>query len=112
MTAFAQCALAGGAAAVVVLTTRVRVERKFDLDVVGPTLAAFLAGMNLPPAFTLTLYVFAPDPASVATKLRGLELFVTLAGLALVLVTATTLWDLYRRASGTSLAIVGEGEAQ
>ena len=73
-------------------------QRRFEPADVGSFAAAFLAGTNLPPAVFLCGYAIFPDPPSVATKLQGLERFVSFAGLSLLLVSLVSVWGLCRNA--------------
>lgn len=88
----------GFASTALLVTITVVRQRRFELADIGPFVAAFLAGSNLPAAVFLCSYAFWPDPASVATKLHGLEKFVSFAGLSLALVSVASLWGLCRKA--------------
>ena len=85
------------ACAAVLLVTIFR-QRRFELTDVGSFAAAFLAGTNLPAAVFLCAYAISPDPPVVATKLHGIERFVSFAGLALLLVALVSIWGLCRKA--------------
>lgn len=94
--------------AAVVLTTVTR-HRRFALADIGTFVAAFLSGTNLPAAIFLCLYAFFPDEPGVSTKLRGLERFVSFAGLSLLLVSLVSVWGLLRQAY--EVAEGSEGQA-
>ena len=85
-------------AAVVILITLVR-QRRFEMADLGPFFVSFLAGTNLPAAVFLCGYALAPDPATVQTKLHGMERFVSFAGLSLLLVSLVSIWALIRAAA-------------
>jgi hypothetical protein len=82
---------------VILLLTAAR-QRSFEPKDFYPLVAAFLAGSNVPPSIFLCLYVFYPDPLEVATKLRGYEKYIFLAGLSLLLVSLMALWKLIKEA--------------
>lgn len=88
----------GFIACVAVIVITVYRQRRFEPSDVGSFVAAFLAGTNLPPALFLCVYAFSPDAPAVKTKLDGLEKYVSFAGLALLLVSAVSLWALCKKA--------------
>lgn len=83
------------AAVLVITVTR---QRRFELTDVGSVAAAFLAGKNVPAAVFLCGYAIWPDPGSVATKLHGLEGFVSFAGLCLLLLSLASFLGLCSKA--------------
>lgn len=90
--------LCGFISCAVVLGITVVRQRQFEATDVGSFAAAYLAGSNLPAAIFLCGYALWPGPASVATKLHGLERFVSFAGLSLLLVSLVAVWGLCRKA--------------
>lgn len=90
--------LIGFFACAAVISVTIARQRRFEASDVGSSVASFLAGTNIPPALYLCVYGFSPDPASVATKLHGLEKFVSFAGLALLLVSGVSVWGLLHKA--------------
>jgi hypothetical protein len=91
-------------AGIVVILTIAR-QRRFETSDIGTFAASYLAGANIPAAFFLCEYAIFPDPNSVPTKLHGMEKFVGLAGLALLLVTLVTIWALCKNAYQQNLAL-------
>lgn len=98
MTLTAMGTASGFVACLVVVGITIHRHRRFELTDIGSFGAAFLSGANLPAALFLCFYSFAPDPPDVATKLHGLERYVSFAGLSLLLVSLISLWGLCRRA--------------
>jgi len=96
---------------VVVMITIIR-QRRFELTDLGPYAASFLAGTNLPAALFLCTYALYPDSATVATKLHGMERFVSFAGLSLLLVTLLSIYGLCRNAYQQAPAPTAAAEPQ
>jgi len=82
---------------VIAILTFVR-QKRFESGDIATLAGSFLAGTNLPAAIFLCAYAFYPDKPEIATKLHGMEKFVSFAGLSLLLVTAFSLWGLFRKA--------------
>ena len=85
------------AAATVAVTTIARQRRLETVDI-GSFVAAFMGGCNIPAAIFLCCYGFSPDPPEVATKLRGYEKYVALAGVCLLFLAVVGIWNLLQRA--------------
>jgi len=90
VSGFATCAL-------IIIVTLIR-QRRFELVDLGAFVASFLAGTNFPAAMFLCAYAISPDPPNVATKLHGIERFVSFAGVSLLLVSLLSTWGLCRNA--------------
>jgi hypothetical protein len=107
---FTQCTVGCGlAAAIAILILTVNRQRRLEASDVGPFASAFLSGSNLPAAFYLSWYGFAPDPPTVLTKLHGFEKYVAFAGLTFLLVNVVALWALFRHAYVATEELKAEG---
>jgi hypothetical protein len=83
---------------VIVLAVTVLRQQRFDISDLGNFVGAFFSGTNLPPAMFLCFYVFMSDPALQATKLKGYEKYISLAGLVLFLASLTAVWKFCKTA--------------
>lgn len=81
----------------VVVLTILR-QRRFETTDLGSFVIAYFSGSNFPPAIHLCLYVFNQDPKVAESSLAGYEKYISLAGLVLLLVGATALWNLIKTA--------------
>lgn len=86
------------AATSLVLTIAVR-QRRIGHEDVGRIFVAFGAGGSIPIAIFLCSYGFYPDPPNVVTKLRHYELYVSAAGLTLLLTGTIALGTLFLKAA-------------
>lgn len=83
---------------VAVVAVTVLRQRSLAARDIGPFLAAYMSGCNIPAAIFLSMYAFFPDAPIVATKLRGSEKYVTMAGIALLSLTIISVWLLLKQA--------------
>jgi len=84
--------IVGIASTVIVLIITVVRQKRFDVSDLGSFVGAFFSGTNIPPALFLCVYVFISDPQLDATKLKGYEKYISLAGLVLLLAALTGVW--------------------
>jgi hypothetical protein len=73
-------------------------QRRLEIQDVGSSAVAYIAGSNIPAAAFLCWYGLYPDPPTVLTKLHGYEKYVAFAGFCLMLLSLVSLWGLVKKA--------------
>jgi RsiW-degrading membrane proteinase PrsW (M82 family) len=83
---------------IIVLLITVLRQKRFDVSDLGSFVGAFFSGTNIPPVLFLCFYIFMLDPGLSATRLKGYEKYISLAGLVLFLASLMGVWKFCKTA--------------
>ncbi len=99
MTAALVTALLPLIAALVVVVITVRRNKRLDKSDGGSIFVALSAGFAVPKGLFLCWYYISPDPPGVATKLRGYEKEIFIAGALVVFFAIASFWSVCHKDS-------------
>lgn len=92
--------LTGTVLTIAIILVTVKFQKRFDGTDLATFLGVFFSGSNLPPAIFLFLYAFMDDSAALQTSvLKGYEKYISMAGIALFLISILGIWKFFKTAT-------------